>query len=183
MKPKFFYIRNEKQFPVACIAHTEENGIVLFTWAIWNKKDKFDKKRFQEVAGGRLQRVLKENYNIAEYSFDIVGEKTVYGCLPPSGLIEEDIMNMLSSLVRKNGLTPAGEAFVPFSLAKAADKYLRDILSEDIVDILLEKFLAPFDAAVANVSERKPKEECLSTSQSASSNTSNSMQMSSTSQR
>lgn len=181
MKPRSFYIRNENQFPVACIAHTEENGIVLFTWAVWNKKDKFDKKRFQEVAGGRLRRVLKENYTIAEYSFDLVGEKTAYGCIPPSGRVEEDIMEMLSGPVEKYGLVRAREELVPFSLAKAAHKYLHEILAKDLVNLLTEQFLAPFDEAVGNLGER-PKEECQSTSQPANSNSSNAMSMSSTSQ-
>lgn len=179
MKPKFFYIRNENEFPVACIAHIEENGEVLFTWAVWNKKDKFSKQRFQEVAGGRLQRVLKENYTIAEYSFNCVGEKTAYGCLPKSVETEMDILQMLSSISISDNLE---FTYVPFSLTKAASKYYTKTLEEQTISVLTEKYLEPFDDAIKSLGNIVKKEECSPTSQPVSSSSSNSMSTSSTSQ-
>ncbi len=55
MRTKFFYVRNKKQFPVACIATIEFRGRIVYDWSVWNPLDKFSKARGREVAAGRLR--------------------------------------------------------------------------------------------------------------------------------
>lgn len=53
-EPKFTYIRNEKGFPVACLAYTREDGLFKYAVSVHNPKDKFDREMARKVAGGRL---------------------------------------------------------------------------------------------------------------------------------
>lgn len=53
-EPKFTYIRNEKGFPVACLAYTREGDLFKYAVSVHNPKDKFDREMARKVAGGRL---------------------------------------------------------------------------------------------------------------------------------
>lgn len=57
---KFYWLRDERNNPVAVIASDEEDGvggkIVRFSLAIFNPKDDFDKARGRAVAEGRLNK-------------------------------------------------------------------------------------------------------------------------------
>lgn len=53
-EPKFTYIRNEKGFPVACLAYTREGDQFKYAVSVHNPKDKFNREMARKVAGGRL---------------------------------------------------------------------------------------------------------------------------------
>lgn len=61
----FFYIRNKKQFPIACVATKQlidgpGEHLVYFAWAVWSPNDEFTKERGRFIAAGRLNMLLKE---------------------------------------------------------------------------------------------------------------------------
>lgn len=51
---KFFYIRNESDFPVGCVVYKQYGYAVMWAFSTHNPKDKFDKKIARDVAMGRL---------------------------------------------------------------------------------------------------------------------------------
>ena len=55
---RFKFIRNEKNFPVACLATNVDrvNGSVTYAVSIWNPKDTFSKKLAREIALSRLEK-------------------------------------------------------------------------------------------------------------------------------
>jgi hypothetical protein len=61
---KIFYLRDERKFPVACVASELLDGgkTVRFAVATHNPADRFDRVRAREVAAGRLHK----SKNIAE---------------------------------------------------------------------------------------------------------------------
>lgn len=56
---KYFFLRDEKRFPIACVA-SDVVGLlkkkVAFAYSIYNPKDTFDKGLAKEVALGRLEK-------------------------------------------------------------------------------------------------------------------------------
>ena len=53
---KYFFLRDKKKFPVACIASMREENIVRFAVSTHNPTDIFDKDVARRVAEGRLLR-------------------------------------------------------------------------------------------------------------------------------
>jgi hypothetical protein len=51
---RYYWLRDEKKNPVACIASRKQNGIVEFTVAAHNPIDKFNKRLGREIAVGRF---------------------------------------------------------------------------------------------------------------------------------
>jgi hypothetical protein len=72
-KVKLLYVRNEKKFPVGCVAFTRDKvdgcDRILYNFSIFNPKDKFDKKYARIWAAGKL--ALDPQVHIADGEFHI----------------------------------------------------------------------------------------------------------------
>jgi len=54
---RFYFIRDEKSFPVACIASTiDTTDRVCYALSIYNPKDEFDRARARDIAANRLRK-------------------------------------------------------------------------------------------------------------------------------
>ena len=57
---RFLYIRDEKKFPIGCIAYIRERGVddsndqIVFNYSIYNPNERFDKKTARIWAAGML---------------------------------------------------------------------------------------------------------------------------------
>lgn len=114
---RFFYLRNEQRFPVACVcsaiaqAHPER---AQFTMSIFNPRDVFDKTRAKEVALGRMQ------------AGRFLGE------VPVDRGIKLAIMQAIASLEFLPGQHGKGKGLVPARIRDAARYWLAHRISPSV---------------------------------------------------
>ncbi len=86
MPVSWFYLKDETDFPVACVATRLNNGLVDFALSIRNLKDEYNAKRGREIAVGRL---LKNKHTKSVPSADSVvrGEMIVLSFLAKSSIL------------------------------------------------------------------------------------------------
>jgi hypothetical protein len=59
MQTKFYYVRDEKFFPMACVCFvrdTPQSLVVKYGWSIFHPGDKFDRTRARAIAESRMMK-------------------------------------------------------------------------------------------------------------------------------
>lgn len=123
-----FYLRDDKDFPRACIAVESVGDLFYFTWSVWNPLDEFSKKRSRDVAEGRLYRTMefvrKTKSKLADVQnlqgdLYVIGEKTGFGVVKSQD--KESIQHKILSTI---ALSPENYYLIPYRLRKLAVKHL-----------------------------------------------------------
>lgn len=63
-KVKLFWLRDEKKFPVACVASTVKDGRIVVALSVHNPADAFNKLRGRQIALARLEKFHATNTEV-----------------------------------------------------------------------------------------------------------------------
>ena len=112
MEPKITYIRNKKNFPVACLAYICDKELQTATYAVsvHNPKDPYDRKLAIKIACERLNKFSERSLN---------GVVSTDGC-PKLG----DIIDVIMAHIMLTEVFPNKKKF-PNLLRSAAAQYLK----------------------------------------------------------